>query len=266
MLHVLEHTLKDGLKLFPFLFLSFLIIELLEHKFSNKTKNIISKSGNPITGSILGAIPQCGFSVVATNLYITRVITLGTLISIYLSTSDEMLPILISNNVEFALILKILLIKIIIGMLIGFIIDFVFRKKEAEKFSICDCDHCHCKESILISSLKHTIKTLIFILLITFIINFILEYYHIDIDHINTFGPFLASLVGLIPNCASSVILTELYLNNVLSLGSMIAGLLTNSGIALIVLFRENDLKDNLKIVLILYLVGVLSGIIINLF
>ena len=127
---IIIDTLVDALKILPFLFITFLLLELLEHKLSNKTKNVISKSGKvgPIIGSLLGVIPQCGFSVVATNLYITRVISLGTLFSIYLSTSDEMLPIMLSQNVSFKTILVVLLIKVIAGMLFGFIIDLVIRK------------------------------------------------------------------------------------------------------------------------------------------
>ena len=118
-------TLIDGLKLIPFLFIAFLIIELIEHKLSNRNKDLITKTGKfgPMFGSILGMFPQCGFSVLATNLYVTRIVSLGTLISIYLSTSDEMLPILLSENVEISLIIKILLIKLFIGMVSGFIID-----------------------------------------------------------------------------------------------------------------------------------------------
>ena len=130
MLDVIVDTLLDGIKLIPFLFIAFLILELLEHKLSGKNKKIIEKSGKfgPIIGSMLGAFPQCGFSVAATNFYATRIITLGTLISIYLSTSDEMLPLLISEGVDIKLIIKVLGIKILIGMISGFIMDLIFRK------------------------------------------------------------------------------------------------------------------------------------------
>ena len=145
---IIIDTLIDTLKLVPFLFIAFLLIELFEHKFSKKSIKVVESSGKygPILGSILGIIPQCGFSVMATNLYVTRLITLGTLISIYLSTSDEMLPILISEKLEFSLIIKILLIKLFIGMLVGFIIDKIFKvKKEKKNYDICEEEHCHCK-------------------------------------------------------------------------------------------------------------------------
>ena len=274
MKEIIIDTLIDTLKLVPFLFIAFLLIELFEHKFSKKSIEVVESSGKygPILGSILGIIPQCGFSVMATNLYVTRLITLGTLISIYLSTSDEMLPILISEKAEFSLIIKILLIKLFIGMLAGFIIDKIFKvKKEKKNYDICEEEHCHCKESIIISSLKHTLNIVVFILLINFILNICFNY--LGQDYLSKillkdsfFGPFISSLIGLIPNCGASVMLTELYINNAINFGSLISGLLTGSGIAIMILFKTNKhFLENLKIVGILYLVGVLSGIIIEL-
>ena len=271
---IIIDTLIDTLKLVPFLFIAFLLIELFEHKFSKKSIKVVESSGKygPILGSILGIIPQCGFSVMATNLYVTRLITLGTLISIYLSTSDEMLPILISEKAEFSLIIKILLIKLFIGMLAGFIIDKIFKvKKEKKNYDICEEEHCHCKESIIISSLKHTLNIVIFILLINFILNICFNY--LGQDYLSKillkdsfFGPFISSLIGLIPNCGASVMLTELYINNAINFGSLISGLLTGSGIAIMILFKTNKhFLDNIKVIGILYIVGVLSGIIIEL-
>lgn len=271
---IILDTLIDTLKLVPFLFIAFLLIELFEHKFSKKSIKVVESSGKygPILGSILGIIPQCGFSVMATNLYVTRLITLGTLISIYLSTSDEMLPILISEKAEFSLIIKILLIKLFIGMLAGFIIDKIFKvKKEKKNYDICEEEHCHCKESIIISSLKHTLNIVVFILLINFILNICFNY--LGQDYLSKillkdsfFGPFISSLIGLIPNCGASVMLTELYINNAINFGSLISGLLTGSGIAIMILFKTNKhFLENLKVVGILYIIGVLSGIIIEL-
>ena len=271
---IIIDTLIDTLKLVPFLFIAFLLIELFEHKFSKKSIKVVESSGKygPILGSFLGIIPQCGFSVMATNLYVTRLITLGTLISIYLSTSDEMLPILISEKAEFSLIIKILLIKLFIGMLAGFIIDKIFKfKKEKKNYDICEEEHCHCKESIIISSLKHTLNIVVFILLINFILNICFNY--LGQDYLSKillkdsfFGPFISGLIGLIPNCGASVMLTELYINNAINFGSLISGLLTGSGIAIMILFKTNKhFLENLKIVGILYLIGVLSGIIIEL-
>ena len=272
-LHIIIHSLKDSVTLIPFLFVAFLIIELIEHKFSKKTKEIITKSGKlgPMVGASLGAVPQCGFSVVATNLYTTRIITLGTLIAVYLSTSDEMLPILISRNVDISTIVMILLIKIVIGMMAGFTIDFFYRNKKKKDFKICEHDHCDCEESILKSSIIHTVKIYLFILLISSILNLAFHYISEEVlkniffsDSI--FAPFLSSLFGLIPNCAASVMITELYLNGVITLGTAIGGLLTGSGVALAVLFKSNESKKStLTIIALLYAIGVVSGILLNL-
>ena len=276
MKEVLLDTLLDAIKIIPFLFVTFLLMEYIEHGFTKKGKEKIKKAGNlgPFFGGLLGAVPQCGFSVMATNLYATRIVTLGTLISIYLSTSDEMLPILISQKCSFSIIIKILLIKVLIGMLAGFIIDFIIRKKtkssnyEIKKF--CDEEHCDCEHGIIKSSIKHTFNILIFIIVITLLLN--LGFYYFGNDNIEKlflkdsfFSPFISSLIGLIPNCGASVILTELYLNNVISFASVIAGLLTGSGVALLVLFKINkNVKENVKILLTLYFIGALSGVMIE--
>ena len=253
MKEVILDTIVDSLKLIPFLLVAFLIIELLEHKLNNKTKNILTKSKKigPIIGSLLGVIPQCGFSVMATNLYITRIITLGTLISIYLSTSDEMLIIMISEKVEISLILKILLIKIFFGIVYGLIIDKIINKKKKDKetnYELCDEEHCDCNHSILLSAIKHTLHITLFIFIITLIINTIFtllgdNYLSKILLNNSILSPFITSLIGLIPNCGASVILTELYLNNAINLPSLISGLLTGSGTALIVLFKGNKSK-----------------------
>ena len=278
MLEIIEETLIDGIKLLPFLFITYIIMEYIEHKTSNKTKDIIKKSGRfgPFIGSLLGAVPQCGFSVVATNFYAARVITLGTLISVYLSTSDEMIPIFISEGASIITLLKILAIKILIGMIAGFVIDFILRlrKKDNEKeriIDLCEKEHCHCEHGILKSALKHTINIFIFILIITFIINIAIHL--VGEETIGNFvqsnvilGPVLGGIIGLIPNCASSVILTQLYLQNVIPISRMISGLLVGAGVGLIVLFKMNKgIKQNLKITALLYAIGVISGIVIQL-
>ena len=206
---------------------------------------------------------------------------MGTLIAVYLSTSDEMLPIFISEAVSPIIILKILGIKLIIGMIAGFIIDVVihmFRKnkkddlEEIEIEHVCQEEHCHCDEKgILKSSVKHTISIFIYIVIITFIINIIVHLVGEDtiaswILNKPILGPVISALIGLIPNCAASVVLTNLYLENVISVGSMIAGLLTGAGVGLMVLFKTNhDWKENLKIVGLLYLIGVISGVVLQL-
>ena len=253
---------------------------------ASKSKELIKKSGKlgPIIGGVLGIFPQCGFSVSATNLYAGRVITLGTLIAVYLSTSDEMLPIFISEAVAPERIIKILAIKLVIGILAGLIIDFILNlinknkninkniETEERIGHICEEEHCHCNEhGIVKSALKHTINIFAFIILVTFIINLVVHFVgEENIAHLllnkPIIGPIIAALIGLIPNCASSVIITNMYLENVISVSSLIAGLLTGAGVGLAVLFKTNKgIKENIKIVGILYVIGVVSGIILEL-
>jgi len=273
MKEIIIETLVDNIKLFPFLILAFLIIELIEHKFNSK--KIIKNSGKlgPLVGSLCGIVPQCGFGVLATNLYVTRIITLGTLIAVYLSTSDEMIPIMISQNVDISLIIKIILIKVSVGIACGFVIDLVYRKKECKQKikDFCEVENCDCKHGIIKSSLKHSFNIFFFILIFSFVLNIYL--YFIGEDTLGKiflkgtiFGPFVSSLIGLIPNCCASVAITELYLNGALSFGSLIGGLLSGSGVSLAVLFKTNkNLKENINILVILYLIGAIIGFIIDL-
>ncbi len=277
-LDVLKDTIIDAVKILPFLLVAYLIMEYIEHKTTSKTKDIIKKSGKfgPLIGGILGVIPQCGFSVSATNFYAGRIITLGTLISVYLSTSDEMLPIMITGGVSGLLIFKILIIKIIIGVIIGFLIDIIFSKfkntkKEENKIeSICKNEHCHCEEGILKSAFKHTINIFIYIFVLSLILNILIEFIGTEklemiVSNKPILGALIAGLIGLIPNCASSVVLTECYLSGILNLGMMIGGLLINAGVGLLVLFRVNkNQKENIGIVFGLYFIGVIAGIILQ--
>lgn len=277
MLDIIQDTLLDTVKLLPFLFVTFLLIEYIEHKINNKKIITKSQKFGPFFGSLLGIIPQCGISASATNLYATRIITLGTLISVYLSTSDEMLPLLIANKTDGNTILKILGLKFLIGMVAGFIIDLILRKrKQNNKLEIkelCEHDHCNCNHnhSIIKSALIHTLSITLFIMIFSFGINIIFEYlgesFLEKLFMKNTvFSYFLSSLVGLIPNCGASVLITELYINNTITLGATLSGLLTGAGIGLLILFRTNkSIKENITIISIIYLIGIISGIIIDL-
>lgn len=285
MVDIIKDTLIDGIKLIPFLFIAYLIMEYLEHKTGDKTKKIVQKSGKfgPLLGSALGIFPQCGFSTAAANLYAGRVITLGTLIAVFLSTSDEMLPILISEAAPIQLILKIIAIKLVIGAIAGFIIDGIYtiilrKRKKENKNSVgdvighmCKHEHCDCEHGIFKSALKHTISIFIFIIIITFIINTLIYFIGEEtianlVSSVPVIGILLVTLLGFIPNCAGSVIITELYLSNLISLGTMISGLLVGSGIGILVLFKSNKhLKENISIVAILYIVGIISGLLIDL-
>ena len=265
----------DTIKLVPFLLLTYLAMEYLEHKTGEKTNQIVKRAGQwgPAVGGLAGAMPQCGFSVAASNLYAGKVITLGTLLAIYLSTSDEMLPILISEHVSARLILGVLAAKVIIGALAGFIVDFLFNGKKEEHLhihEICEEEHCHCERGILHPALNHTIKITIFILLITVLLNAALHFAGEDalaglMLNRPFLGPVLAGIVGLIPNCAASVVITQLYVQGTISAGTMMAGLLTGAGTGLLVLFRvSHNHRENLKVMGLLYLIGVLAGIAIE--
>lgn len=271
-------ALKDGMKLLPFLFLTYLIMEYIEHKAGAKAEQSIQKAGKlgPAVGALLGVIPQCGFSAAASNLYAGRIITLGTLFSVFLSTSDEMLPILISEQTALSVIVKILGVKILIGMAAGFLVDaFLHRTKEKEEHfrieHMCEHQHCRCGEGkILKSSLHHTLQIFFFIVLISFLLNLLIGF--VGEEGLSAFltgkkiiGPVLAGLVGLIPNCAASVIITRLYPGGLLSAGAMMSGLLVGAGVGLLVLFKvNNDIKENLKIAGLLYGFGVIAGILME--
>ena len=272
--------LIDTLKLLPYLFITFIILELLEHKLSKKNESILknNKKLGPILGGLLGGLPQCGFSAMASNLFSSRVITIGTLVAIFLSTSDEMLPIMLSEKIDILVLLRIIGFKVLVGIIVGFIVDFIYRKKVREEVEephihdMCEEDHCHCEEDgIIASSIKHTFKIGLFILIANLLINLIIFKVGEDnlgnvLLHKNIFTYFLASLIGLIPNCAASVIITELYLSGLITVGNLFAGLLTGSGLGLLLLFRTNkNLKENIQILSIIYLTGVIVGILVDL-
>ena len=281
LLHTLQHTLLETVKLLPFLFLTYLLMEYLEHRSGSATERLLRGSGRvgPVIGSVLGAVPQCGFSAAASGLYAGRIITTGTLIAVYLSTSDEMLPILISEGAPITVVLKILAIKIVIGMIAGFGVDGISailsardeQDSHAHIEDICEREHCNCEDHFALSALKHTAYVTSFIFLVCFCLNFVVEIVgeetiaSIVLDR-PVLGNVVSALVGLIPNCASSIILTELYLGGVIPMGAMMSGLLVNSGIALTILFRNNrPLSDSFRILAILFAIGLASGIIIDL-
>ena len=272
---LLIDVLLDTVKLLPYLFITFLILEYLEHKLNKKNEKILSnnKKFGPILGGLLGGLPQCGFSTMASSLFSSRVITLGTLIAVYLATSDEMLPIMISENVYILIILRIVLSKIFIGIFIGLIIDMIKSKNDKKIHEVCDDDECNCEEDgIIISSIKHTLKIGLFILIANLLIGLIIYYVKEEtlsklLLNENIFKYFIASLIGLIPNCASSVIITELYLSKIITVGTLMSGLLSGSGLGILLLFKTNkNLKENILILSIVYFVGLIIGFLIDIF
>ena len=310
MLHLIEHTLHDTLNILPFLFLSYLLMEWLEHRAGARAARVLQRSGKvgPLLGGALGLLPQCGFSASAAGLYAGRVISAGTLLAIFLSTSDEMLPILISHRVPGGRIAAILGLKVAIAVIAGTLVDLAWRhlrrgksethahhehehKHEHEDehghdhhhhhdhgehpqtaiHELCESEGCHCEQGILRSAIKHTLKVFLYILIITFLFTWLIESVGEEtlgswLSSFPVFGQMLAGLIGLIPNCAASVVITQLYLEGVISTGCMMAGLLVGAGIGVMVLFRVNHrhMKKNFAILALLYVIGVLAGILID--
>ncbi len=290
-LDVVLDALIDSFKILPFLFITYLIMEYLEHKTQEVSAAIVEKTEyfGPLWGGLIGVFPQCGFSAAASNLYAGRVITLGTLIAIYLSTSDEMVPLFISEHVPVLTMVKILGIKALVGIIAGFAIDFVVHAYHKAKNrsandpmrieALCEKEHCHCDDEeesgfigIVKSAFVHTFHIFVFVLVLTLVLGFAIELIGEDrlslllktspvISHI------LAGVVGLIPNCAASVIITELYLDGMITLGTMMSGLLVGAGIGLLILFRVNDDKrENINIAIILFVIGTVAGLLIDVF
>lgn len=286
MLDVIVDTLIDAVKLLPFLFATYLVMEYIEHRMGEKTKHFIKKSGRlgPVLGGIMGAFPQCGFSASASNLYAGKIITLGTLIAVFLSTSDEMLPILISRRVKPDMIFQLLGLKVLVGITAGCLVDLFVRNRRRNGYGheeadnghlhikrICEHEHCGCEKGVVKPALRHTVNIFLFILLISFLLNTVICFAGENfLRNFILYRPVLshmaAGLVGLIPNCASSVVITQLYLEGVMGLGTMMSGLLAGTGVGLAVLFRVNNrVRENVKIVLLLYAIGVLAGVLIDL-
>lgn len=269
---VILDTLLDVVKLIPFLYLAYLLMEFLEHRAGGATERLLARSGKvgPLIGGAMGLLPQCGFSAAASGLYAGRVLTTGTLLAVYLSTSDEMLPIMISHGI---FPWKLLLMKFAVGVTAGFAIDLltwlIFRNRSRTVHGsfedICEREHCHCEDYFALSALKHTLRIVGFLLLFTFALNLGVallgeEKLASVLTGRPVLGTFLASLVGLLPNCAASVVLTELYLDGLLGIGPLLAGLLVNAGVGLLVLFRNNrPVWDSFRILGILW--GVSFGV-----
>ncbi len=271
---VVWHGLLDSLKLLPFLFLTYLLMEFIEYKAEDKAERFMQRAGfcAPVIGGFIGAVPQCGFSAAASNLYAGRVISVGTLLAVFLSTSDEMLPILISGNIEIGKILAILGYKAAVGALVGIsadiIIKLILRKKQKINIdAICDNDSCHCEKGILHSAVHHTVTIFIFVFIVTLIINALVFFIGEDtlagimydkpvISHL------IAAVFGLVPNCAASVVLATLFGDGLITAGTMMSGLFSGAGVGLLVLYKVNkNLKENILITLCLVLIGTLFGI-----
>ena len=270
-------SLKDCALMLPILFLAYLLMEFIEKHAGERFNRVVAKVGaaGPAFGGLLGAVPQCGFSGAIAGFYAAGIVTMGTLLSVFLSTSDEMLPILISSRIAPLEIVKLLLFKVIGGILAGFAVDIILRIVKRRKTAasehihdFCEQENCDCEENIWISALKHTAKVIVLIFAVSLAINVIFEVWGAEffrgiITNIPVLGEALLALIGLIPNCSASVLITELYVEGVVTAGQMIAGLMANAGVGLLVLYRLNKKpRENLTITAILYLSAVILGVI----
>ena len=273
MLHILEHSLLDTARLLPFLYLTYLFMELLEHRFSGRAATLMRRDGRfcPLVGGLLGAVPQCGFSAAAAGLYAGGVVSVGTLLAVFLSTSDEMLPILISYRAPVLLVVELLALKAAIGAAVGFAADALVRRRrpagEETVHDLCEHDHCHCGGgNLFLAALRHTVSIGVFLLLFTVALNAVLHLAGEDVlarvlQGNRAVSVVAAAIVGLVPNCAASVAITTLYLDGLLGFGAMLAGLLVSTGVGLLMLVRiHRDWKDNLRITGALLAVGIVCG------
>ena len=278
LIEVLWHGFLDTLKILPFLFLTYLLMEFIEHRAEDKAQLFMQRAGRfaPCVGGALGTVPQCGFSAAAANLYAGRVISFGTLLAVFLSTSDEMLPVLLGGKIPVTTVLLIVLYKAVVGIVVGLSVDFVLRLLKKEECDIdidriCDNDNCHCERGILHSAIHHTLTIAAFVLAITVALNALV--FFIGEDNLGeimygkpVIGHIIAAVFGLIPNCAASVVLATLCSEGLITAGTMMAGLFSGAGVGVLIMFKVNrNLKENLLMVLLLVIVGVSFGMLADL-
>ena len=277
---IIQDALIDSLKMLPFLFGAYLLIEYLEHHSSERMERLLAGSSRfgPVSGALLGCVPQCGFSVAAANLYSGRIITPGTLVAVFLSTSDEALPILLANPGNLGVIGKLIAIKVVLAIAVRMGLDLLLRARRGsgagERRAHMErlCEHCHCEEhGILRSALRHTVEIFVFVLIVSIVLGGVVEWLGPERLSALLLGgsllqPAVSALLGFIPNCAASVLLTSLYLEGTISFGAVVAGLSTSAGVGFLVLFRVNrDLKENLRLCGVVYLAGFAAGTLIQL-
>lgn len=270
----------DTLKVFPFLLVIYILIEFLEHRTTfTRNHKILQGKLAPLIGSATGLIPQCGFSVMAAKLYDKGLIRTGTLMAVFLATSDEAFIILLSSGTAAAAIMPLILIKLIVGVGAGYLINFLLSNEKltdigVEEIHAYSCGREHDGKSevkvFLLEPLLHSLKIALYLLIVNLVFGFIID--AVGEDNIAAtfiggpyFQPFITSAIGLIPNCASSVIITETYIRNSITLGSCVAGLCCNAGLGLVVLFRNTKkIKRNVLFVIALYAISVIAGIVVN--
>ena len=280
-LDVLGETLVDTAKMLPFLFLAYLLIEYIEHRHGERIEALLAGGGRwgAVPGAVLGCVPQCGFSAIASNFYASRVITLGTLMAVYLATSDEAIPLLVSMPAYWDKLAVLMVIKVVYAIAVGFVLDFVLRgvlPKGLRGGYTGHADEVDCHEeheehsSIFLAALRHTLEIFVFILVFSFIIGLIFGFVGADsaaafLGSLGIFQPMMAALIGLVPNCGASVLLAQLYMGGAITFGSFFAGLCSGAGIGLAVLWRVNpSWKQNLFMTGLLWFCGTCCGILLQ--
>ena len=276
-LDILIESLIDCAKLLPFLFLTVLLMEYIEHRAGERFLSSMQKAGRfgPAIGALLGCVPQCGFSAACAQLYNGGLVTAGTLVAVFLSTSDEAVPVLLSNPSGWKTVLFLLLTKLVIALLAGFLVDFIWKvsKQKEEYLEHCKPHICESDEkmkNIFIAALKRTAEIFLYLLLFTVLIGLVI--YFVGEERLASLllpgpvQPILAALVGLIPNCAASVLLTQLYTKEMISFGAVIAGLCSSAGIGMLVLLKgKRGGKVKAMVIGITFLVAVISGLLLQL-
>ena len=268
--HIVLHAALDTLKIVPFLFLTYLAMELLEHKAGERVMRAVSRAGRagPLIGAACGILPQCGFSAAAAGFYAGRVVTFGTLMAVFLATSDEMIAVFIGEGLPVPVILTVLAVKLAVGVLVGFAMDLLLFKKNRALHveALCEAEGCHCEQGVWRSALHHTLHITVFVLIVNLALGTVLHFVSAEglaalLGGVPVLGQGMAALVGLVPNCAASVAVATLYARGVLSAGAMLSGLLSGAGVGLLVLFRTNKhLKENLIFTALLFVLSVAVG------
>lgn len=270
LLDVLLDALLDTAKLLPFLFFTYLLMEFLEHKAGEKVKSTVSRAGRvgPLAGAALGLLPQCGFSGAIAGLYAGRVVTVGTVLAVFLATSDELIAVALGEGVALTRLLTVLAVKFTVALCVGFAADLLLHRRRAEEHivDLCEQEHCHCERGVWRSALHHTLHITLFVLLINLALGAALAFIGAErigawLGAVPVLSSLFAALVGLVPNCAASVFLATLWARGLLSGGAMLAGLLPGAGAGLLVLFRTNrHPKENLLLTAVIFATGVLLG------
>lgn len=270
----------DTIKVFPFLLVIYILIEFLEHRTSfTRNRKILQGNLAPLIGTATGLVPQCGFSVMAANLYDKGLIRTGTLLAVLIATSDEAFIILLSSGTAAAAIMPLVVIKLLVGVGVGYLVNFIYSAEklaegDVEEIHAYSCGREHDGKSelkiYLVGPLLHSLKIALYLLIVNLVFGFVID--AVGEETIASamiggvyFQPFITALIGLIPNCASSVIITGAYINNAITFGSCVAGLCANAGLGLVVLYKNTKkIKRNIVFTIVLYIISAAAGLVVN--